>query len=304
MKRAIFLITIAIGYAQACMACDICGCGGSSQYLGILPQNQWNFAGILYQYAGYASSHPSAYQGRPYENSADRYNTIQAWGRYRMGSKYQLFAFAPYHYNLHTANDGSTVSSGVGDVSAMLNRIVINTDRGRWTHLLQGGAGIKLPTGIYTGITTADREGLPNIQPGTGAWDILTNANYTITYGKYGANADASYRFTTPNKYRYKYGNRLSTGITGFYTLNPGRFTIMPQAGIRYEYALHDYDNFSRKWLNEQSGGYICYASAGLQSYYKRLGIKAVWQQAFCQHYGSGYVTAQSKLETGILWLF
>ncbi len=285
-------------------ACDICGCSSGNQYLGILPKYNWNFVGLQYQYSKFESKHPSAYSGRPDVQGEDAYHTVQLWGRYNVSSRYQVFVFVPYHYNIHREDTLTSRTSGMGDVSIMVNRIVINHQQKKWKHLLLAGAGVKLPTGKHNGTSSQDRAGLPNMQPGTGATDFIANANYTLSQNKLGVNADAAYTFTTANGDNYKYGNRLSTGGLVFYPLTLYELILIPSAGARYEYTLHDYDNYRRKWLNEQSGGYMCFATAGLQVYYKRTGARITTNLPVSQHYATGYVTAKQKLEVGIFLLF
>ena len=307
MKRLIVVLVVVFSMHQQVKACDVCGCSASNQYLGILPQFQWNFAGIQYQYGSFSSTHPSLFEGKPDEHSRDYYNTFQVWGRYNIGRRFQVFLFVPYHYNIDYADSVRSASSGLGDISLLVNRIMIK-DKGTgspWGNQLIAGGGIKLPTGDNTGITAPDRLGLPNQQPGTGSWDFIVNANYTLRYKKQGLNLDCAYTFTTANKDDFKYGNRLNAGLTGYYSLQLKKgFSLLPQAGLRYEYSLHDYDNYSKAWLNEQSGGYLCYGSIGLQAYYKRLGLRLNYQISLSQYYGAGYVNAKQKTDAGIFILF
>ncbi len=285
-------------------ACDVCGCSASNQFLGILPRYSYNFIGFQYQESSFSTAHPSLYENKPYDHSHDHYNTFQLWGRYNLGQHYQLFAFLPYQYNIHKQDSANSKQSGIGDISVLLNRIVWKSESDKVNHLLLVGGGIKLPTGHHDGISTLDKQGLPNMQPGSGAFDFIANTNYTIRYNKAGINLDAAYTFTSTTKDSYKYGNRLNAGILGFYTLNVKQFALLPIAGVRYEYTLHDYDNYSRKWLNEQSGGYLCYATLGIQAYYNKLGARLTYQQPIAQQYGAGYVTTNHKVEIGIFLLF
>lgn len=307
MKRIIAILLLTCTTALQVTACDVCGCSASNQYLGILPQFHWNFAGVQYQYSSFSSTHPSLFEGKPDEHSQDYYHTLQAWGRYNAGRRFQVFLFVPYHYNIDHADSSSGHSSGLGDVSLLLNRVLLKdagTDN-KWGQQLIAGGGVKLPTGHNTGITAPDRYGLPNLQPGTGSWDFMVNANYTLRYKNRGVNLDCAYTFTTANKDEFKYGNRLNTGLMAYYSVRLKHgFSLLPQAGLRYDYTLHDYDNYNKKWLNEQSGGYLCYGNIGLQAYYNRLGLRVNYQLPLGQHYGSGYVKAGQKTEAGIFLLF
>lgn len=305
MKHFIWLL-----YGVACMAvragaCDVCGSGGGSQALGLLPDMRRHFISIQYQNSGYESSHPPLFAGKPNEESRDHYNTMQVWGKYAAGKRLQLFAFVPFKYNIQYTDTVKYTSNGVGDVIALANILAVNTQtEKRWRHQILAGGGIKLPTGKYVGITEMDRLGLPNMQPGTGSWDMMVNGNYTVRAQSMGLNMDAVYTFTTPNKNAYKYGNRLNAGAMWFYQVKAGKMTLLPQAGIRYEYSLQDYDNYSRKWLNEQSGGYMCFATAGVQGYMGRIGARVTYQLPVSQHYSAGYVTATSRVDAGVFFLF
>ena len=300
------LVLLASAWVDPARACDVCGGSASNQYSGILPKSTYNFIGIQYAHNSFSSAHPSLFENRPDERSTDYYNTAMVWGRYNIRPRLQVFAFLPYRYNLQRNDTGATSMSGIGDVSFLASFILLKDDpegSGLEQQLL-AGAGLKLPAGRYTGVTARDRQGLPNMQPGTGSWDLIANANYTLRHRSSGINLDGSYTATTAAKDQYKYGNRLSVGLLVFRAFRLREFSIMPQAGIRYEYALHDYDNYERRWLNAQSGGYMTFATLGAQVSRKRLGLRCSYQLPVAQHYGAGYVTARSKIDTGLFLLF
>lgn len=304
MKQIILMATLAVMWHANVKACDACGCAASSQFTGLLPNYDNNFIGLQYQFSSLSADYSSAYIGRPEEHTHDQYNSFQLWGRHNIGKNYQLFAFVPYQYNVRTRDGIVASGTGIGDVSFLLNRVLLNSAHVSWSHALTAGAGLKTPTGKYANITVADNHILPNIQPGTGSWDVITNVNYTIKHGRTGLNADAAYNFTTTNKYSYKYGNRLNCGIAGFYSLGMGQVNIIPNVGLRYEYALHDYDNYKKNWLNDESGGSILLATAGAQAYFKHIGARVTWQQPLSQRYGNGTMTIGQKIETSIFFLF
>lgn len=287
-------------------ACDVCGCSASNQYLGILPQFYNHFIGFQYQYRSFNSIHPSPSINQPDEHSQEYYNAMQLWGRYYLGNRYQFFGFVPYHTNIQKADGGQINNSGIGDISFLANAVIIKADssHGSWKHSWLAGGGIKLPTGKYTGITSLDREGLPNMQAGTGSFDFIVNSNYTVRYKMGGINLDAAYTLTTANSENYKYGNRLNAGLLAFYWLQKKSVSILPQVGFRYEYTLHDYDNYDKKWLNDQTGGYQSFATIGAQVYRKKMGIHFTYNIPVSQFYAAGYVTVKQRLEAGVLLLF
>jgi hypothetical protein len=306
MRSILIAAVLIAGVTYNAAACDLCGCSANNQYLGILPQFYKQFIGLQYQYTSFSAKQASLMDPADYERAYAFNNTLQLWGRYYIGNRLQLFGFVPYHMN--SGNDAGSPfkTNGIGDVSVLANVVVIKDDSDckSWHHALLAGGGVKMPTGKYTGITTLDEQGLPNVQAGTGSWDFVVNANYTVRREKIGINADASYTMTTVNTAGYKYGNRLNTGLLGFYWWAKNSLSVLPQAGIKYEYSLRDYDNYERKWLNEASGGEIVFGSVGVQSFYKRYGAKVMYNIPIAQHYSDGNVTVKPRLETSVYFLF
>jgi hypothetical protein len=289
----------------AAYACDVCGCSAGSQGLGMLPQFYKHFIGLQYQNRSYDAMHPGLTETSAREASADNYTTVQAWGRFQPTEHLQLFAFIPYQHNVQKPEGKpTTIQSGLGDITVIANAIVIKkSDSAGNAQLLLVGGGIKLPTGRHNG-TLPNNTGLPEAQPGTGSWDFVLNTNYTIKYRSVGINAEATYTLTTANKEDYKYGNRLSGALRAFYAKQLGDVTVMPQLGGRYEFALHDYDDYGRKWLNEQTGGQVVYATAGLQAFYKKIGMQIGYNYPLSQQYAQGNVTVNPQFDAGIFLLF
>ncbi len=241
-----------------------------------------------------------------YERAYEFNNTIQLWGRYYVGSRVQLFGFVPYHLNAGSDAGTAIKTNGIGDASLLANVVIVKDDSNCkvWHHTLLAGGGVKMPTGKYTGITTLDEEGLPNVQAGTGSWDFIVNANYTVRRQKVGANVDVSYTMTTANTADYKYGNRLNSGLLAFYWWQKNKLSLLPQGGVRFEYSLHDYDNYKNKWLNESSGGTIVFGTVGAQSFYGRYGAKVMYSIPLAQNYAANNVTVNPRLETSVFFLF
>ncbi|HTN17599.1 MAG TPA: hypothetical protein VL092_07965 [Chitinophagaceae bacterium] len=295
------LLLLAAATALNAAACDVCGGGGSIQGLGLLPQFSGHFAGLQWLHSATSSRHPSLFSGKPDEESGQQYTSVQAWGRYQLNKHIQLVGILPYISNQNRDPLLST-QSGIGDAVLLANvSIPLDGKAGTRNKLLLIGAGVKLPTGHYK---SAGTEGIPSLQTGTGSWDFTGNLNYTRRHGRWGYNADLSYLFTTANRERYKFGNRLSASGLAFYQLNVRSLRILPQAGLRAEYSLHDYDDYGKKWLNEQSGGTVAFASAGVQIYFRKIGLRTLVSLPFYQHLSAGYVHTTARMEAGIFILF
>ncbi len=302
-----FLCILLLCAAVYSNACTVCGCSASNQYLGILPQFHRHFAGLQYQFRSFRSEHPGHEAGIPSTHSNEYYNTVQAWGRINLGKRIQLFAFVPYISNYKKEAGHTTMINGIGDITLLANYRLLGIKEkpgDTWQHSLQTGGGIKLPTGKFDARSIQKADRLPNMQPGTNSWDIILNTNYTIRKSALGMNLDASYTIVTPNTIGYRYGNRLSTGLTGFYWYQKKNTTLLPQIGARYDLAGPDYEHYHYRIKSDMSGGEQLYLSAGLQAFYKRAGLQLMYHQPVRQHYAGGLVTTKARAETGIYFLF
>ncbi len=304
MKRLFFLLTL-IGACGDARACNTCGCAASNQYLGILPQLSGHFIGLQYSYRWYESHHdasePDKAAGREY------YQAAQLWGRYSLGKRVQLFAFVPYQYNTKQEGDARSTLSGIGDVSALVNVQLLRPSStcGAWQHWLQAGGGVKAPTGAYDNAVLGSGDVLaPSMQAGTGSWDYIGNTNYTLQHGLWGLNAEAAYTLTTPNHQTYKYGNRISGAAQVFRQYTRKGLRLLPAAGLRYENAGQDYDNYPTRSLAQYTGGYMMYATAALRAYSRHWGAELGYSQPIAQDYGDGLVKSKGKAEAGVVYLF
>lgn len=300
--KHIFLSVLLLCAAAHSKACTVCGCTAGNQYLGILPQVGSHFAGLQYQYREFTSRHPDEADNA---FSSEYYHTMQVWGKANIGKRLRLFAFVPYVANYRKESHGTVHTSGLGDITALANiQLLDRENKKQWMQNLQAGGGIKLPTGKNDASAITEEGGLPNMQPGTGSWDIVANANYTVRHQQVGANLDASYTLTTPNRHGYKYGNRLSTGLLAFYWRQLERFSLMPQAGCRWDLAGTDYDNYAKGNTSDMTGGSQLYGVVGVQVYYKQLGFQASVYKPLAQHYADGLVKNKFKTEAGLYLLF
>lgn len=305
MKYFITLCALLFGTMQSTQACSICGCSASNQYLGILPQFSKQFIGVQYQYRSFESEHLGHSENGNSQFSSEYYNTIQLWGRYNLSRHIQLFAFVPYIKNIKIENGDRMEIDGIGDISLLANyQILTPNDSASWKHSLQAGGGIKIPTGHFDKATLVDTEGLPNMQTGTNSWDYLMNINYTLKQGNIGLNLDASYTLTQPNSLDYKFGNRISAGLLGFYWIETPNVIIIPQLGIRYDHAGEDYENFYKGWLTDMNGGHQTYLSSGIQFYKGSIGAQISGHIPIDQHYADGLVNSKFRGEAGVFLLF
>jgi hypothetical protein len=283
-------------------ACNVCGGSANSQNLGVLPQFNKHFIGI--QYLSKSFQRHEDIDHISGKRSSDHYKSLQIWGRYTISKRIQLYAFLPYSYNKSNHDGYPAIINGIGDLSMIANYRLVRADdcNPLWKHSLQLGGGIKLPTGNY--VRVEGSEGLPNMQPGTGSWDVITNLNYSVQYKKTGLSIDGNYTINTANMESYKFGNRFAVSILGYHTLVGKGYSVLPLAGIRIECYAKDFENYRKHWLNDMTGGKVVFAALGLQTFYKRIGFNASASLPMVQAYSDNWVSAGLKVETGIQLLF
>lgn len=302
MKNMISAILIVCCYGA--MACDICGASGSSNSIGLLPQYYNHFAGIQYQYRGYSSTHPAGHEVSGVSASEEHFQNAILWAGVKVQKSIQVFAYVPYQYNMQYNNGNKGIYSGLGDISTIAMVTLVKPVEGNskpFRHTLMAGGGVKAPTG-KCGMVNIDS--MMNMLPGTGSWDFSVNANYILGYKNAGMQTEASYTITTANAQQYKFGNKLSVNTQLFYRYKPQAVVWVPQAGVRLDYRLHDYTNYNRKWLDEQTGGYMLYATAGMQLFYRKLGLQCSYSIPVSQKYATGYVRMKQQVDAGLLIIF
>lgn len=294
MKKWILLIWL-LTTAGMAQACDVCGCSAGGSSLGLLPNYHRHFMGIRYQYRSFLSEHHDA--AGVY--STERYHTAEVWGRWVLGKRFQMFAQVPYNRYLQEQGGLTQTFTGLGDVSLIGQVVVFNTgdSLGRsWRQGLQLGGGVKLPTG-----RSQAGEANPSLLPGTGSFDFPIQGLYTLRYGKWGVNLEASYRFNTANRDEYRFGNRLNGSLRVFYAPEKGKAIFMPNAGIQFERGETDLESGYRVSM---TGGQALYALAGLEVFSGKWGLGCTYQLPLRQHIGDGYIEAKPRFSANVLFIF
>lgn len=212
--------------------CDACGCSASGGGMGFNSMIDQNFIGVRYMYQSY-TSRDGIFNNSPWID--ENFNTIQAWARIPVTKNFRISAIVPYHFHNRELSTGEQNIEGLGDITVLGLYTVYATqkDSANFKHELNAGVGIKAPTGKYS---TANNGSVnPSFQVGTGSWDYMVAAEYTITHKEFGLNAMANYTIKTENNDHYQFGNQWNYGATLFYALKGTKYTIVPQTGIAGE---------------------------------------------------------------------
>ncbi len=300
-KILLFLLFI---QANTSFACDICGCSNGNSFFGILHQSHRSFLGVRYRYANY-DSHLNSLLLKTQES----FHTTELWGRFYPLKKVQILAFLPYSFNSQTIkNTGQTTSiQGLGDATILAHYNILNTFWDSTTHVVNHnimlGIGTKLPLGHYRYDQNSTEEvANPNFQLGTGSVDILLNAIYTIRYDSWGLNTDLTYKINSQNSNNYKFGNKISSSVSLFYTKTlSNSVTVMPNAGVYFENAVMDKDHGVS---NSNTGGYLATANVGLETFFKKFSIGITHQSPFAQELSKNELRANARTNVHLTFLF
>ena len=282
MKRVILsaLLSIILGLSSlSIMACDICGCAAGTNYLGVLPQFDRNLVGMRFQYS--RALHPDGNYNNVDLSSVvfeDKYFLTEAWMRYYLSDRWQLFVTIPYGVNQRVESNRITTIEGVGDVRLNLNYTLVDygdSITSDWKNLLLIGGGLGLPTGKYQQRDNAQLMLPALFQIGTGAFSYQLNLNHTVRYRTWGLNTAALYRFRGENELSYDFGDQLGATLTLFYWGEFKKRYFMPTIGIGYDHFAKDYQYDAVK---KQTGGTIWNLNAGLDLYLGKFMINTFYQ--------------------------
>jgi hypothetical protein len=236
MKKISMIVVFILSMASIATACDICGCGASSAYLGILPDFNTRIIGLRYRYNA-VQTHVGPGGTSTYLTTDEKYQTAEVWAGWNFGKKWRIMAYLPVSYNTKVSKEEDASKTGLGDAGIQVMYHVLNFKNTVSERLLiqdlWAGAGVKLPTGKYEpGDKETSGQSANLFQLGTGSFDFLATAMYDVRLQDAGLNLSASYKVNTTNKYDYNYGNKLSTNAQLYYKFRVKKvLTIAPNIG-------------------------------------------------------------------------
>jgi len=302
MKKIIFIIILCCPFMVN--ACDICGCGVGSYYVGILPEFNKHILGLRYQYKT-LRTHIGAGGTTTYLTTNETYRTLELWGAWNIGKRFRIMGTIPVNFNERIDQGVKETKTGLGDMSFAGFYQLFNT-----RHTIKGnnvliqslwiGGGVKLPTGKYEPLEN-NGESVNIFQSGTGSVDFTLNAMYDIRLQDFGINSTVSYKMNTKNTYDYRYGNKFSANVQAYYKIKVSdAVRLSPNAGILYETADKDMDG---KYMVDVSGGNVLLAATGLEATVKRTAIGFSWQKPLSQKLANDFVQANNRVMVHVSFL-
>lgn len=310
MKKLVLVLALMLAITESSFACDICGCGVGSYYVGIMPEFNKKLLGMRYRY-NRLTTHLGAGGSTSYLTTKEQFHTAELWGAWNLGRKFRVMAALPVNYVTKENREGGQHRFGLGDASLSGFYQVIrssSTVDGKQPRVLNQslwvGAGIKLPTGAYK---NADRNlnsrTTNTFQLGTGSLDFTLNGMYDLRLQDMGANVSASYKLNTSNRENYQYGNRLSVSTQLYHKFKVAKkSSLSPNLGMVYEHASKDRD---RGFKSDVSGGTITLASLGFEGIIRnRLAFGGNFQMPVSQDLAGGFVKAGNRMMVHVAMFF
>ncbi|TWF42778.1 hypothetical protein FHW36_102539 [Chitinophaga polysaccharea] len=305
-KISILCIILLSNYVAS--ACDICGCGVGSYYIGLLPDFKQRFIGLRYQHKT-MRSHLGPGGTTSYLTTQETYQTAELWGGWNIGRRFRVLGFIPVNINSRENQGITTSKSGWGDVAAVGYYQLLDKQytTGRGQLLVQSlwiGGGVKLPIGGYEPAERKENEDAPNnFQLGTASTDFTLNAAYDIRLIDIGINTNVSYKLNTANKYDYRYGNKFTANVLAYYKIRVAdKVSLAPNAGILYETAAKDRE--AGTFTVDMSGGYSLLATAGIEATIGKISAGVNFQPVISQQLADQRVKAGSRAMVHLTYLF
>jgi hypothetical protein len=295
------LLLIILSVNKGAQACDICGCGAGSYYIGILPEFNKKIVGLRYRSTG-LTTHLGPGGSSSYLTTDEQYKTLELWGGWTIKEHFRLMAYMPVSYNSKSNESGVESKTGLSDASVLgfyrLLRGKATIANKEATRLLVQdlwiGGGVKLPTGKYNPSDKSTTSVSTNLfQLGTGSLDFILMGMYDIRFQDAGLNLTASYKINTTNQHNYYYGNRFSGSTQFYYKFRfNNKWMIAPNAGIQYEKSAIDLDE---GYSVRPTGGVASFATIGAEVSFNKFTFGGNFQPVLFQELGQGAVRTGNR---------
>lgn len=291
MKK-LSLAALFCGAALSSLACDVCGSGVSNYNPFLLPHLAKSHINLSYFHRSFKEMHGGV------ETGSQQYQSLVIGAQYSLTKKVQLTALVPIQFNHLNTHEGRVQSNGLGDVTLLANYKLLDK-RGTIRHNILVGGGVKLPTGKFS--TVKDNSTQQAFQLGSGSVDYLLNGSYRATWKKWVFSVMGSYKYNTPNREGFRFGDVMSSGLTTAYRIERNGYSLAPYVQVIGEQQMA---NASKNVLQTATGGKALYTGAGLDVNTRRIAVGVNYQLAPAQNLQGGMLQARPRIAAHVSFLF
>ncbi len=297
MKQSILIWFLFFGGANQLLACDICGCASSAFTVGMLPTSKYHLVGArttLRWFESYPAPDGNGFR----DISTQFFTSTDLVGRYRIGRRFQVQAFIPFVHNQKT-DSMTTLIQGLGDIVALGNYVFVdNMDSlsRKFRNAGTIGLGVKAPSGQFFKLGFDE----VNMMPGSGSTDFIANVNYALQYKNFGMQNESGFTYKTENKYKYRFGNALSSTQVFYYRWKVNENIILvPQLGVNYTHNWKDRKNGIYA-VDSFNGGSVFNAVANLFVSYKNFSFIGQFFIPMQQSLNENLVNQKAMIRVGL----
>lgn len=211
------------------------------------------------------------------------------------------FVILPASYRKMTVAGDQRDAAGIGDVSAFVRYTIFRKDEVGKTIRVAPFLGLKAPTGRTS---KRDQAGTlpPNLQPGTGSWDIFGGVVATYATLEWVMDVQGAFRVNTRDQGR-KVGNEYRADASFQYRLLPGKVTAATGGflyGVLELNLVHRERSRVGAFPDPDTGGTTLYLVPGLQYAMRRWIAELAVQIPVAQDLNGAALERDFAVHTGI----
>lgn len=310
----LFLLGAMLSASLWATACDVCGI-----YLGVLPNDRRTNVGLFWRNRLMSGTtvvpnnspllqlkhgdHAEEGVASTEVPMTELVNVLELRADVRLTERMFVLASVPYTNTFRGVSGYQVLDAyGIGDPFLLLRYQLVNTkcltDEVRTVHRLLVGAGPKFPVGRHD-LEINGEPASPDIQLGTGSWDVLASLEYAVRRGRTGGGLSVLGRYNTENPEGYRLGHGLS--ITGevFHRFGTDTLSFAPVIGGYTEFMGFDAEQGVSL---EGTGGTTVFAHMGLRAWWQDLGFSAFYQPALLNNEGIDITPTRHRVIVGITY--
>ncbi len=298
-----FLVTAFVALSvsiNSLLACDVCGCGTGSTYLGIDPNYGKTMFNARFQFSQF--SHPNTDLNFSQQNrvKSDHFYRTEVWTQWQMKPKWQAKLTLPFARHQRFDMDGVSTIDGIGDVRAQVNYAILNqTDSLNKSNrqLLFIGAELGLPTGKYQQRDRYELKLPAAFQIGKGAFSYQAFARHVLKRQNWGVSSHVQFLYNGENELQYRFGEQTTVATSFFYSKKVKNTLWLPSLGLRWDYYSNDVQYGITK---AHTGGHVLNVSAGLDFYFSKWVLNVFGQVPVQQTLSESQPESKSNFGFGL----